>query len=133
MPHYTVWNQALADHFTQNVAAGSAVYLAVSPEVIAEVGVPFSAGVENFCAAVSNYVLEGETLDLAYVRRQKYDGTKAPPGVAWMALQTLAAAAMQADESQSLSNYYVHLRRYLGLSGKGMPKNLDYIHLETLW
>lgn len=133
MPSYKVWNQALADYFTQDAAAGSSVYLAVNPAVITEVGEPFSAGLDDFCTAVRSYVLEGDTLNLAYVRRQRSKGAEPPPGLAWLALQTLAAAAMRSDESQSLSNYYVHLRHYLGLSGTGAPKGLDYIDLETLW
>ena len=143
MKTYHEWNEALARYFLQDAPLGSAIYLQVDPEVLAEAGAQFSgdhslstqAWLQNFCRAVRVYVLSGETLHLGHVVRQavRQKDTEVPLGLSWLCFQVLAAVLMHQNESHNLSNYYVHLRQLLHLSGAGKPHGLDYIDLERLW
>lgn len=128
---YRDWNDALAEYFFPESAAGRPVYLAVDADTLAEIaelhGWPSDTAAHNFAAAV-NAAVRGKgyrsvlgpmpgTRDYQFYAYQWCEHQACreapPPFIALLGLAVLAASNMRNSASVSAANYYHRLEELL--------------------
>jgi hypothetical protein len=134
-PGYAEWNDALTAFFFTPERASQTVYLFVTPDIIAQVGLPFGAGIESFCAALCAGPEElgswGHCQRALHVeagwRERDYSW---PPYFAYLALFVLAAGH-EGDGDFDPRSYYPRLWELLGEPREGTPPSFD--RMFELW
>ncbi len=117
MADYAEWNKRLIAYFTGSLQRGSSVFLSVDDDVLNQIGrdLPLTTadGSTDFCQAVSQYIIEGQRVNVSKVRTNT--STEMPAGIAFLAAMVLAATRMAEGEEISQLNYFGRLREVLGL------------------
>lgn len=142
MPSYYEWNTALIEHVTHGAPLGSTVYLEVSEESLARVGVQRwgtppdgMSWRDDFVMAVQAGCLLGDRVTIDWMRGEDPRGR--PLGVAFLGAMVLAASNMAADAAQAVhaKNYFRRLAEVLGLPRdvQGRPAGLPVGAEEPLW
>jgi hypothetical protein len=141
------WCEALAAHFFTERSSGLPVLFFVDDELLARLHP--SGDVEIAVASLAESVrvglcnnpqINGYFNDLERAGRtwRLRGGHGVPPVLHLLGLCVLAATHMGEGET-SANNYYLHVRRLIGLTGGGTPKgfgdSLDYLweHVYTWW
>lgn len=126
---YEDWNKAILTYVLADKDAGTAVYLAVDDDVIAELGYGLSDGAEqdwteDFLQAVQQKCIQREQVYMNILMPRAHD--EIPHYLAFLALTVLAATRMSGDEDVHSTNYFVHLNELLGLAQRhGRPRGLE--------
>lgn len=145
MASYDDWNSAIARAFTEGVASGTPVYLAIDESTLEAIGgsagwtsVPGRTWTADFLAALTEIARDEVNLP-ALKRRTSLDNP--PRGVAFLAAMVLAASRMAEDEEHSDNAYFTRLCEVLelppvggGLHGSQRPLGLEGAGAEEpLW
>ncbi len=133
---YAEWNEALAERFFPAGSANAPTYLAVSEDVLSNIGAPTAA--EDLSRVVrERYLTPGGSLSGKRIRedlRWRPGGSPIPPYLGLLGLCVLAASQMASDAEAGIrsSNYYFHVNRLLGLDAiSGAPSGFE--ELGSLW
>ena len=141
------WCEALAGHFFTERSCGLPVLFFVDDELLGRLhpsgDADIAAGSLAECVRVglsNNPQINGYFAHLERAGRtwRLEGGHGTPPVLHLLGLCVLAATKMGEGQT-SANNYYLHLRRLLGLTGGGTPKgfgdSLDYVweHVYTWW
>lgn len=120
---YDKWNQALANHFYNQMHARKPVYLQVDNDVLKdiaqEIGIPPEDGRAAFIAAVRHRSRLKDDPFFKFFQWRDFESdpqSKIPPFIAFLGLCVLAAFDMERDPEKRISsaNYYDRLEELLG-------------------
>ncbi len=133
MQRYHKWNQALFRYVLADVPNGGRVFLAIDDDALLEAA-EFMQNppdpeqrVDDFIQAVRQHCVKGGLLRLRLLEPTPDDGqsSSAPKYLAFLAAMVLAAYRMERTETNSQTNYFIHLNEILGLpSDSGRPAEL---------
>ncbi|MCS6925256.1 MAG: hypothetical protein NZ578_05060 [Candidatus Binatia bacterium] len=141
MATYWQWTNALVKQVLAEHPRGAPIYLHVDDDRIQEAGAEWASPgrdlVSDFCRAVAQEVRaspDGNRISLAGLRA-KGDHDRPPAGVGFLALLTLTASRMAADEQFAENNFFSRFRQLLGLTTaqQGRPKGFASGDEEPLW
>jgi hypothetical protein len=138
--NYRTWNRAIAEHLLLKSPIGTALYLTITPRILAgafmEVqGTTQDAEEARFSDAVSEMYrvrVLGSRARLRTLRRVGDDGL--PECIAFLALTVLAAYRMHGDDEATGLAYYLRLSELLQVELSGQyPTGFDPLVFESLW
>ncbi|MEA3277368.1 MAG: hypothetical protein U9Q81_19215 [Pseudomonadota bacterium] len=139
MTAYLDWNREIVHAVTADVEQGSPVYLDIDEERIQRIGLyrlNYADGEESleaFLAAVRETCVRSQRINSSALFAA---GSKGPPScVGLLATLVLAAYDMGDDQAAAANNFFVPLRRRLGLSlqEQGRPAGFEPKYEERFW
>jgi hypothetical protein len=135
---YSIWNNALITHFTENISPGERVFLSIDDDGITELKEQLDTSneepVEDFYQAVREQVIINSTkVSLNLIEGTNSEGK--PKCVAFLTATVIAAYRMVDEEEYSNTNYFIRLREVLSLPTEdgGRPPGLETGIEEQLW
>jgi hypothetical protein len=139
---YRFWNRAIAEHLLLKNAAGSDLYLTITPRILARAFAELQGSTltaqeaeEHFVTAVSASYrtrILANRARLRVLRRTGDDGL--PECIAFLGLTVLAAYRMHGDEEATGLAYYLRLGELLQCELSGpYPAGFDPVVFESLW
>ena len=140
MADYEAWNRAIIAYFTAGVPKGSPIFLSVDSEAIEDIADRFleepvdADPLNDFVEAVRQCCVASfcDSVSIEGLRAKIGD---VPGGVGFLGLMVYAAYNMQEEEGIDESNYFLRLRKVLGLPlyERGRPEGLPPGEEEPLW
>ena len=139
---YRTWNRAIAEHLLFKSAAGSDLYLTITPRILARAWAEVQGATLNaeeaqqqFADAVSQLYRARVLTSRGRLRVLRHTGDDGlPECIAFLALTVLAAYRMHGDDEATGLAYYLRLGELLrcDLSGP-YPTGFDPFVFESLW
>ena len=139
---YRTWNRAIAEHLLFKSAAGSDLYLTVTPRILARAwaevqGATLTAeeAQRHFADAVSQLYRARVLTNRERLRVLRHTGDDGLPDcLAFLALTVLAAYRMHGDDEATGLAYYLRLAELLRCDLAGAnPVGFDPFVFESLW